>query len=78
MAADVTQGDALAAVGEEGGGEAVKLLGDIFAANAREQQWIADTVNRGLEAERDEWKERALIAEARLARIEDRLFSLLS
>jgi hypothetical protein len=78
MAADVTQGDALAAVAEEGGSSSVKLLGDIFAAQAREQEWLADTIQGGLERERDEWRERALYAEDRLHRIEERILGLLS
>jgi hypothetical protein len=74
---DVTQGDAIVAVVEEGGTEAGKLLGDIFAANAREQEWLAEKIQSGLESERDTWKGRALVAERRLERIEHRLFTLL-
>ena len=73
----VTQGDALAAIATEGGSEGVKFLGDLFEAQRREADWLADTIQAGLEQERDEWMARALRAEARLARIESRLFSLL-
>jgi hypothetical protein len=72
-----TQGDAIAAITEEGGSDAGKLLGDIFERNAREQEWLATTIQSSLERERDEWKARALDAEARLHRIEHRLFNLL-
>jgi hypothetical protein len=73
-----SQGDALAAVTQEGGSDAAKLLGDIFERNAREQEWLAEQIQSGLEQERDEWKARALAAEARLDRIERRLFEVLS
>src|SRR3954449_13231558 len=72
------QGDAIVAITEEGGSSAAKLLGDIFERNAREQEWLATTIQSSLEHERDEWKDRALAAEERLHRIESRLFSLLN
>jgi hypothetical protein len=75
--AEVTQGDAIAAVTDEGGSAAGKILGDIFQHNAREQQWLAQAIGEGLEQQRDEWKARALAAEERLARIEDRIYSML-
>lgn len=75
---DMTQGDAIAAITEEGGSNAGKLLGDIFERNAREQEWLATTIQSSLERERDEWKARALDAEERLQRIENRLFLLLN
>jgi hypothetical protein len=76
--AEVTKGDMYAAVAEEGGSEGVRILGDLMAYNEREQEWLASTIQAGLEADRDRWQERALAAEERLHRIENRLFSLLS
>lgn len=75
--ADVTTGDMLAAITEEGGSESVRLIGNILDSNRREQEWLAATIQSSIEQERDEWKERALEAEARLRRIESRLFSML-
>ena len=74
---DVTQGDAIAAVTEEGGSDAGRLLANIFESNAREQERLAERIQSGLESERDRWKGRALVAERRLERIEYRLSSLL-
>lgn len=75
--ADVTTGDMLAVVAEEGGTEAVSLIGNILEANRREAEWLSNTIQSGLENERDEWRERAIAAEDRLRRIELRLYALL-
>lgn len=57
--------------------EAAGLLVQIMDHNARESERIAATVQQGIERERDEWRERALAAEAQLDRIYDRLMGLM-
>lgn len=57
--------------------EAAGLLVQFMDSNARHNEWLNNTIQSSLERECDEWKERALDAEARLARITDRLFSIL-
>ena len=77
MESEVTTGDMLAVVAEEGGTESLTLIGNILEGNRREAEWLANTIQASLEAERDDWKARALEAEARIRRIEDRWFDLL-
>lgn len=64
--ADVSYGDAMAAVAAEGGPQSAGLLADLMDRNARDIQWAQDRVNEGLERQRDEWRDRALDAEAEL------------
>lgn len=64
-------------IGQEGGPEVLALVAAAMEQNARHSQWVAEQVQGGIERERDEWRERALDAEARLFRIEQRLLSLL-
>ena len=77
MESEVTTGDMLAHIADEGGSDSVKLIGNLLEGNRREAEWLANTIQTGLERERDEWKDRAIAAEDRLRRIELRLFSLL-
>src|SRR5207245_2115987 len=72
-----TAGEAMEAVAREGGPEAAGLLADLMAQSRRELESVERSLMRGVELERDEWKERALMAEAKLYRIEERLWMLL-
>jgi hypothetical protein len=74
---DVTTGEMLGAIAEEGGKDSLALIGNILDSNRREQEWLASTIQSSLERELDDWKQRALAAEERLHRIEGRLFGLL-
>lgn len=58
--------------------DAAGLLVQIMDQNAREAERMAASVQQWAEQERDEWRERALRAEARLDRIEARLWDLLA
>jgi hypothetical protein len=50
---------------------------ELLDRNAREAESINRFLKSSLEQERDEWKARALEAEARLARIQSNVLSLL-
>lgn len=54
------------------------LVAALMERNYDEQVQIQERIRAGIEQERDEWRERALDAEARLRRIEDRIHGLLS
>lgn len=73
----VESGLAAAKIAEEGGPSAVGALVTIMDANARHVESIEGLVRQGIENERDEWRERALNAEERLARIQNRILGFL-
>lgn len=64
-------------IAEEAGPEAAGLVASLMERNAVEAAWAEEQSRKGLERERDEWRERAFEAEARLERIEQRLAKLL-
>lgn len=72
----IENGLAAAKIAERGGPNAVGTLVTIMDASARDAERIEGLVRRGIERERDEWRDRALDAEERLARIEDRVWEL--
>ena len=53
--------------------KAGSLLADLMERNAREAEWAAEQSLKWQEEKTAEWKARALVAEERLARIEDAL-----
>lgn len=57
---------------------AAGVLVAAMESNRRQAEWLDRTILESTERERDEWRRRAETAEARLARIEDRLWSVLS
>lgn len=70
-------GLAAAKIAEQGGPNAIDWLVTFMAANEREAEWCDGVILRGVERERDEWQQRALAAEDRLRRIENRIWDLL-
>lgn len=76
MATEITKGEAVAKIGEEGGSEAVSLVVNLMERSQREIDWAMDCTIKGLERERDEWRERALEAENRLFAAQNRVLAL--
>lgn len=70
------QGAAMQQLAEESP-EAVGMVATYLAASERERSRIDEMVEEHRQRELDEWKERALKAEAQLYKIEQRVMSLL-
>jgi hypothetical protein len=64
-------------IAKVGDSDTLAMVASVMDANAREQEWLANTIQAGLERERDKWKERALDAEAQLRKIEMRVMDLI-
>lgn len=63
-------------IAREGGPEAAGLVAGLMAHSAAEREAIEASVLASVERERDEWRDRALAAEARIAVAENRLLAI--
>lgn len=68
---------ALTAIGDQGGIEALALVGTFMQANAEADAKLMRSLYEGLEADRDRWKNRALAAEGQLAAVESRFMAMI-
>lgn len=66
-----------AAIAAEGGTQALTLVAALMDQSANEREQLERSLLESTEQDRDRWKERAIEAERRLYRIQDRLLSLL-
>jgi hypothetical protein len=69
--------ETMRAIGEEGGLEALAMVGAVLESNRRHADWLANTIQGGLEVDVERWKRRALRAESQLAAIRIRFEGLL-
>jgi hypothetical protein len=73
---DTSTATAVQTIAEKAGPEAAGLLVSLVEQDRRHLDWVNSQLREGAERDRDEWKERALVAEDRLSRAERNLLRL--
>lgn len=63
-------------IAEEGGPEAAGFVFSLMAQSTREREAIEASILVSIERERDEWRDRAIAAEGRLYRAQERLMEI--